>query len=180
MSANSVQFSRGFALGPMLAVGLLAGCGGPPADLESFVNETRAAQKPRLEPLPEFKPYEPFLYKVANLRDPFKPADFGARSVEVARQTGAGVAIPQHDPEPLEAFPLDSLKMVGTLEQQSGLWALIRATDGTIHRVRTGNYLGQNYGKVLNVNENSMQIMEIVPDGAGGLMERAASMKLAD
>lgn len=180
MSAKSVQSSQSLALGAVLAAALLAGCGGPPADLESFVNETRAAQKPRLEPLPEFKPYEPFLYKVANLKDPFKPADFGARSIEVGKQTGTGVAIPQHDPEPLEAFPLDSLKMVGTLEQQSGLWALVRATDGTIHRVKTGNYLGQNYGKILGVNENSLQIMEIVPDGAGGLMERAASMKLAD
>jgi type IV pilus assembly protein PilP len=179
MNAKLIR-AQAFAWPSLLAALLLAGCGGPPSDLQEFCDRTRAEQKPKIEPLPEFKPYEAYLYKVANLKDPFKPADFGARTMEVAKQTGTGVAIPQHDPEPLEAFPLDSLKMVGTLEQQSGLWALVRATDGTIHRVKTGNYLGQNYGKILGVNENSMQIMEIVPDGAGGLMERAASMKLAD
>lgn len=82
--------------------------------------------------------------------------------------------------ESLEEFPLDSLRMVGTLEQHESNWALINDTDGTIHRVQAGNYAGQNYGKITRVTEFEVELTEIIPDGIGGWMERPATIAISE
>lgn len=167
-----------------LAVGLtLTGCGGSNTeDLQQFVADVRNRQPTKIEPLPEFKPYETFLYQAGDLRSPFDPGA-GGQAEQALAGTGSnnGLRPDSNRPrEPLEEFPLDTLRMVGTLSQQGQSWGLVLANDGTIHRVQPGNYLGQNHGKIKQISEFEIELLEIVPDGLGGWMERPASLALSE
>jgi type IV pilus assembly protein PilP len=134
-----------------------------------------------VDPLPEFAPYETHLYQASNDRDPFTPPVASSPKSEVAQAPGNGVS-PDFNRarEPLEAEPLDSLRMVGTLERAGTSWALVRMSDSTIHRVKPGNYLGQNHGKIVSITESEVELTEIVPDGLGGWMERQAALALSE
>ncbi|NNG11859.1 MAG: pilus assembly protein PilP [Halobacteria archaeon] len=151
------------------------------ADLEDYVKETKSQQRSSIEPLPEFEPFESFIYQAHALRDPFTTPVFAHAPASVA-QAGASGIKPDFDRprEPLEEYPLDSLRMVGTLEQAQDSWALVLDTEQTIHRVQHGNYLGQNYGKIVRVSEFEVELMEIIPDGLGGWMERQASIAISE
>jgi type IV pilus assembly protein PilP len=120
-----------------LGVGLLlAGCGGEShQDLRAWMNEQGKGAKGKLDPLPQVKPYEPFAYNAFDLPDPFKP-----RKIEPIK--GAGNLAPDLNrrKEPLEAFPLESLQMVGTLQKGRSTFALIRTTDRDVYQVKLGNY----------------------------------------
>lgn len=161
---------------------LVAACGGGQTDdLRQYVDEVRARQNTRVEPLPEFKPYETFLYQATDLRSPFRPSAGGTPEDILTERSDSGVRPDSNRPrEALEAFPLDTLRMVGTLDQGGQSWALVRANDGTIHRVQPGNYLGQNHGKIANITEYEIELVEIVPDGLGGWIERQASLALSE
>lgn len=163
------------------AFSLLTACAGSDhADLQAYVDSVIARQKPRIEPLPEFKPYPIYVYEAGELRDPFAESAFVQQQAEIAI-TGSGVRPPERDTkEPLEEYPLDTLRMVGTLEQSATMWALIRDGEGSIHRVKTGNYMGKNYGKVLSINEHKVEILEIVPNGLGAYIERPATIALSE
>lgn len=167
-------------LGVCLA-SLLTACsqGNGFSDLDKFMADTRAKPRGHVEPLPEFKAYEAFSYSAADRRAPFEPP------IDV--QLTMADEEPVSDVEPnldrpkevLENFDLKSLGMVGTLQGVDGnLFALIRDNEGGIHRVRTGNYMGQNYGRVVGVNETRIELMEIVPNGRGGWVERPRSLSL--
>lgn len=152
----------------------LAACTRGSADLRAWAEEVKHRPPPPLEPLPVMQQYEPFEYAAQALRDPF--------SMPIEHSTeGSG---PRPDPdrrkEPLEAFPLDSLDMVGTLTSGNTLWGLVMAPDRVVHRVRSGNFLGQNEGRILTVREDAIELVELVPDGAGGWLERSASIALQD
>lgn len=166
----------------LLALNLTA-CGGDISDLEAFVAEAKATKSSRISPLPEIKQHETFNYEASSLRNPFEPYAI-QRPMPIGKKGGTGKGGPKpitgRPREALEAFPLDTLRMVGTLEQESGVWALIKANDGTIHRVRPGNYLGQNHGKIITVKENKIELMEIAPDGLGDWIERPATMALSE
>jgi type IV pilus assembly protein PilP len=172
-------YSRLIAL--LLPVLLLTACGGDGMDdLRSFVDAEQSKQKGTIEPLPEIKPYETFTYNAGTLRDPFETSDFTAPAVGVG-PGGNGIVPDLNRPrEALEAYPLDSLRMVGTLERNNDTAALIRAQDGTIHRVKPGNYLGQNNGKITQVTDEKVELTEIVSDGSGGWLERQASVALSE
>jgi len=162
--------------------GNLAACSSDPtADPEVYVEEVKSKQTSRIEPLPEFKPYESFAYQANDLRDPFTEPTFSHPQAATTQVTNNGIK-PDFDrpTEPLEEFPLDSLRMVGTLEQNNENWALINDTDGTIHRVQPGNYAGQNHGKITRVTEFEVELTEIVPDGIGGWIERQASIAISE
>lgn len=165
-----------------LLTGLLTACGGSTTeDLQTYVENIKAQQHPRIDPLPEFTPYETHLYQASGNRDPFTPPVYSAPKSEVATAGGNGVAPDLNRArEPLESEPLDSLRMVGTLERNGNSWALVRMSDSTIHRVKPGNYMGQNYGKIINISESDVEVTEIVPDGLGGWMERQASLALSE
>ena len=161
---------------------LLPGCSSDMSDLKQFVDQARATERRPIPKLPELKPHETFAYAADELRDPFEAIAFnqakpGSRS---ERSTGGPQPDESRPREPLEGFPLDSLRMVGVLEQQEAMWALVRASDGTIHRVTEGNYLGQNHGRISVINENQVALVEIVPDGLGGYQERRASLALSE
>jgi type IV pilus assembly protein PilP len=164
-----------------ISCGLLACSSDPTADLEEYVQKVKSQQTSKIDPLPEFKPYESFTYQAADLRDPFTEPTYSHPQAVASLTSNNGIK-PDFDrpSEPLEEFPLDSLRMVGTLEQNEHNWALINDTDGTIHRVEPGNYAGQNHGKITRVTEFEVELTEIVPDGIGGWMERQASIAISE
>lgn len=155
---------------------LLAGCGGDkPDELRRYVDEVKARPPSPIEPLPIVKTYASFTYEAEALRDPFAPAQLGL--------TAAGGALrpdPDRPRELLEDYPLDSLRMVGTLARANQQWALIQDKEGRVHRVQAGNYMGQNYGKIVAITEQSTDLIEIVDDGQGGWIERPASLALSE
>lgn len=168
----------------------LIGCSEPDyADLNKYIAEVKAKPKSAIEPLPEIKVVEPFLFNGANLRDPFKAAIETAETDLADKLVGSGIKPdPLHQKEDLEQYPLDALRMVGTMNIGSQLWGLIKvnATDGvvkdnglgTVHRVKVGNYMGLNYGKILRIAPDKIELMEIVPDKPGTWREQEQSLPL--
>jgi type IV pilus assembly protein PilP len=163
-----------------LAMLAVAGCGrgitsepGEAPNLEEWVANVRARQAPPLEPLPVMQQFETFEYAAQAMRDPFSNAF-----------TDNGGSGPRPDSnrrkQTLEQFPLDSLDMVGTLGTGSSLSALVMAPDKVTYRVGAGVYMGQNDGRVTGVSEDRIELVELVPDGAGGWLERPASVALED
>ncbi len=157
---------------PLLVLALAAGCSSKDADLENFIAQTKQEQPGGVEPLPEIKPYEKYAYTVEALRSPFVPGVSGDGSASSVRPDS------KRNKEFLEAFALDTLKMVGTMNTRGQYYGLIRATDGLVHRVLPGNYLGQNEGRIIRIDPSKISITEIVPDGLGGFMERGAGLAL--
>ena len=162
----------------VLAAAVLSGCTAGRRDLEDWVAAEKAKKGAPIEPLPPVKTFETFEYKDQEMRDPFSP------SAEEAREDTASASGPRPDEgrakEALESFPLDGLAMVGTIGVGDALEGLIKDPDGVVHRVRASNYLGQNYGKITLIAEDRIEVVELVPNGAGGWMERQASIALGD
>lgn len=152
----------------------LAGCIGGNDDLDKYINEVKARPGGRVEPLPQIKPYETFTYEAQSLRSPFQP--------DAARGRAAVGPRPEANrpKEYLEQFPLDTLRMVGTLNRGNQHYALVQTRDGLVHRVVPGNYIGQNDGQVVAVTAGGIQVEELVPDGIGGFYKRSAAIGLSD
>ncbi|KAF1698574.1 fimbrial protein [Pseudoxanthomonas jiangsuensis] len=147
---------------------------GDAPNLEKWVADVRARPAPPLPPLPVMQQFETFEYAAQDIRDPFSDAWSNPDG-------GAGLRPdPNRRKEPLEQYPLDSLDMVGTIGQGGGLIALVMAPDRVTHRIRPGAYLGQSDGRVTSVHEDRIELVELVPDGAGGWLERPASIALED
>lgn len=147
------------------------------SDLEQFVTTTKANYKGKVPPLPKYEEKPPYEYTAYDIRDPFKPVV----DIEVASSAYTGPKPDQNRPkEPLEEFSLDSLRMVGTLEQHGNEWVLIKDPDGLLHRITTGNYIGRNYGRVVSVDEEVISLVEFVPDNKGGWLERQASIAISE
>ena len=180
MAMNSHKLAR-WVLLATVSGSMVACSSDPTSDLAIYVEEVKSQQVSSIEPLPEFKPYESFDYMAGDLRAPFTEPSF-SHPQAVAKRTSVNGVKPNFDrpSEPLEEFPLDSLRMVGTLEQHEDNWALINDIDGTIHRVQPGNYAGQNHGKITRVTEFEVELTEIVPDGIGGWLERQASIAISE
>ena len=160
---------------------LISGCGREMRDLEDYVEEVKSREPPGIDPIPEVKPYQSFKYQAHNARNPFDATIFQAKIVQNIRKTNSTISPdPNRTPEFLENFPLDTLRMVGTLEQSGTLWALIQTPEKTIQRISTGNYLGQNNGKVLKVSDAGIKLEEIIPDGFGGWRKRDGSIALSE
>ena len=149
-------------------------------DLRAYVEEVKSRPPGHIKPIPQPKPYETFVYQAMDLRDPFEPyRNLEPEVAEVGGESDSGIKPDINRPrELLEEFPLDSLRMVGTLEQDGQRWALIKSSDGAIHRITEGNYLGQNFGRVDRITDDAVEITEIVPDGLGGWRERPATLAL--
>lgn len=153
----------------------LGGCT-PGSDLRQWVAQEKAKKGAPLEPLPVIKTFETFEYKDQELRDPFN-----ASPEEQAQNANAGPHPDQDRPrEPLETYPLDGLKMSGTLGMAKSMEGLVRDPDGVVHRVHVGNYLGQNFGRITGISEDHIDLVELVPNGSGGWMERQATIALGD
>ena len=158
----------------LIAVLVLAGCASQDmSDLRSFVDEVKSRPPSGIEPIPEIKQVVGFVYTAKNRRDPFTPQEDETVATETILDDGVRPD-PNRRKEELESFALDSLRMVGTLEQDEQTWGLIKTSDGTIHRVAPGNFMGQNDGRITRVSEEKIELIELVPTGSGFLEKEAA------
>lgn len=156
----------------------LSACGPNTGELQSYIDAVKARPGGRIEPLPEIKPAPSFVYEADGRRSPFMP------DAPQRRMSNDPNAVQGPDPnrprEFLEQFPLDTLEMVGTLTVQGTQFGLVQTADGLIHRVTVGNHLGQNYGRIMSIDDSEIRLVEIVPDGLGGYLERPAGIGLSD
>ncbi len=155
----------------------LSSCSQDVSDLQSFIAQTKSAHVGSVKPIPQFKPYESFSYSAAELRDPF----VAATDLEEDDSTKTSLLNPDtsRPRQPLEVFPLDALSMVGILEQKQQLWGLIKDPQNIVHRIQVGNYMGMNEGRVIEINESAIFLVEIIPDGIGGYIEQDASIAIS-
>lgn len=164
------------ALAVLIAVSAFAtGCSGEMDELNQRIAEVKSRPGERIEPLPEIKPYEAFTYNIGALRSPFVPSAPVQADLPNSIRPDSRRAR-----EFLEQFPLDTLRMVGTLRLQGRNFGLVQGRDGLVHRVLPGSYVGQNDGRVLSVDEAKISLVEIVPDGLGGYIERPAALALSE
>jgi type IV pilus assembly protein PilP len=164
--------SRAGIVGVVLLGLVAAGCSGGQSDLQKWIAETKKKPGGRIQALPEVKPYESFVYGAGNMRSPFQPQ--GASGQASLRPST------RRNREFLENFSLDTLKMVGTFKVGNNFYGLVQSKDGLVHKVQPGNYLGQNDGKVTEITGGKISLVEIIPDGLGGYIERPASLALTD
>jgi len=168
-------------LATSLLVTLLAGCSNSDySDLRAYISQVKAKPAGRIAPVPEFKTYETYAYAVANLRDPFKMFDNDAEVVEDSVSKNGINPDTNRNKETLENYPLDTLQFVGHLEKDGERWAIVTSPDDLVHRVRTGNHLGTNYGEIKNITETKIIITEIIRDGMGGWIEREAALSMSE
>jgi type IV pilus assembly protein PilP len=161
-----------------LACLALAACGAEQhSDLRQFVRDSDNMPRGRIPPLPEVKPYEPFEYAAFDLLDPFVP-----RKIEPPRTAKPDPRLP--DPNrrkgPLEAFPLENLKMVGSLSQKKEYFALIKTPDNNLYRVRMGDFMGQNFGRVIDITESAVKLKELIQDSGNDWKEEERTLLLQD
>lgn len=161
-----------------LACLALASCSGEQhSDLRQFVKDSDSMPRGRIPPLPEVRPYEPFEYAAFDLIDPFVP-----RRIEPPKSGKADPRLP--DPSrrkgPLEAFPLENLKMVGTLSQKREVFALIKTPDNNLYRVRAGDFMGQNFGRITDITESAVKLKELIQDSGNDWKEEERLLLLQD
>jgi type IV pilus assembly protein PilP len=161
----------------LLGLGSCGG-GGDFQDLRAYMDEVRARPKGSIEPLPKFQAYEPFTYSAAALRSPFQPSV----KIDLARQQKGNKDIKPDETRVkqfLEGFNIETFEMVGILSSKGSTYALIKGAGG-VHRVKVGDYLGRNYGHIVSIDESTVDVVEIVPDGEGGWLERPRSLTLKE
>jgi type IV pilus assembly protein PilP len=161
-----------------LACLALVACGSEQhSDLRQFVRDSDNIPRGRIPPLPEVRPYEPFEYAAFDLLDPFVP-----RKIEPPRSAKPDPRLP--DPNrrkgPLEAFPLENLKMVGSLSQKKEFYALIKTPDNNLYRVKAGDFMGQNFGRVIDITESSVKLKELIQDSGNDWKEEERMLLLQD
>jgi type IV pilus assembly protein PilP len=152
----------------------LTGCsGGDDQDLKAWMAEQGLASKGKIDPIPAIRPYEAFTYNAFDQADPFKPRKIetgkGSRGPDLARRK-----------EALEAYPLESLKMVGTLQKGRAIVGLVKASDNRVFQVRQGNYMGQNFGVITAIADGEVTMKELFQDGAGDWAERQTKIMLQE
>ncbi len=164
----------------LLSVILLAACSDSNTrDLEEFIAQTTAKPKGRIAPLPEFKPYSAFIYSASALRSPFEsPVAFEQLSSRVDDTVDAPSLTRAR--EALERYNLSELSLVGTLSKDvdGKLKALVKTQAGNVHMVELGQYMGKNHGQIMNVTDNKIEIIEVVPNGSGGWISRPQTLGL--
>ncbi len=160
---------------------LAAGCGGEQhSDLRQELNGLTKDLRGRVEPLPQVRPYEPVPYKVEGQLDPFQASriDAGQAASKQGAGTNSRLQAEQNRPkEPLESYPLEAIKMVGTLTQGPETFGIVRAGPN-LFRVKKGNYMGQNFGVINAIDDGQISIKELVQDGSGDWVERAGALQL--
>ena len=159
----------------LLSMLLLACSNTEHEDLRQWMSETSKGIKGKIPELPQVKPYEAVPYDVGNLLDPFKPGKIGPDQ----KKGGGGGLQPDLDRprEPLEAYPLESLKYVGVMTRKGTSFAIV-LVDGALYQVRAGNYMGQNFGVITQISESELKLKELVQDPAGDWTERESVLIL--
>ncbi|MCU0804525.1 MAG: pilus assembly protein PilP [Burkholderiales bacterium] len=163
------------------AAAALAGCdGGEFSDLKAELATLTKDVRGKVEPLPVVKPYEPVGYQAFDQPDPFGPAKIQLATKSGGQSASSALAPDLNRPkEPLEAFPLESLKMVGVLQQKGRTYGLVKA-DASIYRIRPGNYVGQNFGVVTQISETEITLRELIQEAGGDWTERNSNLQLQE
>jgi type IV pilus assembly protein PilP len=161
----------------LAALALLAGCTRGMSDLRDWVAQEKSKKGAPIPPLPVIKTFETFQYSDEGKRDPFSASTAETQPSGPSNGPRPDEGRPK---EPLEMFALDSLKMVGTVGNGAGIEALVKDPGGVIHRVHVNEYMGQNYGRVTDIAEDHIDLVELVSNGNGGWMERSASIGRGD
>lgn len=154
---------------------VISACGGDHRELQAEIDRVKSRPGTGVEPLPEVRLAPSFLYEAGSRRSPFVPE----APQRVVNEDGVGPDL-DRPREFLEGEPLDALSMVGTLANNQGAYGLVQDSEGLVHRVTVGNHMGQNYGRITNISESEIQLLEIISDGLGSYYERPASIGLSD
>lgn len=170
---------RGIILTAALLM-LLAGCDNSQQELSQWMAQVRATTKVSVAPIAEPKKYVPYGYRLKDNLDPFNTEKVTVAQAKLQARNASGLTPDlNRRREPLESFPLDALSMVGTLMQNKQVYGLVKA-DKTLNRVSTGQYLGQNYGKITSITETEITLKEIVQDAAGEWVEQISKLQLQE
>ncbi|WP_085725435.1 pilus assembly protein PilP [Pseudomonas sp. R37(2017)] len=164
----------------MALLSALSGCGAGEDydDLDAYMSEMRLRGPGRIEPMPVFRSYPAFTYDAANLRSPFSPQ---ISTDPAARRKGSHDVRPDPDRvrQYLEGFNIEQFEMVGTLSNATGSYALLRGAGG-VHRLKVGDFLGRNDGRIVAISSTQVDVVEIVPDGQGAWLERSRTIPLKE
>ncbi len=176
-----IQIVKPIVLISLCSLSLLGCVNEDVSDLDQYIQNVKARPKGAIPLLPEIKVVEPYLFDPDGLRNPFQAVKKIEEEMEAGVSSAFGIR-PNvtRRKEELEAYSLDTLRMVGTVQLENSKWALIKANDGTIHRIKKGNYMGQNYGEIIQILDNRIELMEIVPDKPGSWREQQASLALTE
>lgn len=175
-----MQPARTPALALLAAAALLAGCSANEEELRGWMDQQKREIKPNVAPLAAPKAFSPEPYTSAGAVDPFSTQKLSVAIKQEARQPNSLLASElNRRREPLEAYPLDSMSMVGSVARGGQPFALLRV-DNLLYQVKVGDYLGQNYGRVTRIGETEVLLREIVQDAAGEWIERSASLQLQE
>lgn len=146
-------------------------------ELKQYVKDVKKRVKGQIDPLPRVKNYDSYAYAVTDQRDPFIPFE-----------DDPGPDVPDNGPKPpidhvpqeLENYPLDTLAFKGHIQKDGTIWGLVQSPDNTIHRVKSGDFMGKNYGEILDITESQIILKEIVRNGTDGWREREASLAITE
>lgn len=165
----------------LAGVALLAACGGAEqTELRQELATLTKDLRGKVDPLPQVRSYEPVPYKGESMLDPFVPGRIVVAQAAGAGGSGGGVQPDLNRPkEPLEAFPLEQLQMVGTLAQNKDMYALVRA-GSNLFRVKKGNYMGPNFGVITAIDEAQINLKEVVQDSGGDWVERSTTVQMQE
>ncbi len=170
-----------FPVAALVAAALLAACGGEEQrELKQELAELTKDYRGQVPPLPQVRPYEPVPYTAEGQIDPFRPERIEV--VQASRSSDAASKIAEHEKrlkEPLEAFPLESIQMLGTITQDKEVFALVKAGPN-LYRVKKGNYMGQNFGVITAIDESQISLKELVQDSGGEWVERSSSLQMVE
>ncbi|MCG9759571.1 MULTISPECIES: pilus assembly protein PilP [Pseudoalteromonas] len=158
----------------------ISGCNDSTAEQKEFIDQVKASSTPKIEPIPEMQNYEPFKYSASELRSPFvapQPEVIENKLVQIKNCLHPD---PDRDRYPLEKFPLDNLRMKGIIAKSDGRWALIEAATQGLYRVKRGEYMGLYHGKVLSVQADHLELLELIPDGTGCWKERLTKLEMLE
>lgn len=159
----------------------LAGCGSDGLDdLRHYVENEHKNRKPRVEPLPEIKIPPTFAYSATDRADPFASNNLSPKSSRSKVKKSLPLYLVTRRKGPLEAYPLDALKMVGTLQRKKQVWVVIKAPDGSMHRATHGEYMGKNYGVITTISEDKVALVEKVQNAVGDWVDRQAAISISE
>jgi type IV pilus assembly protein PilP len=156
----------------------ISGCFDDTSDLRAHIAKVQSTTPNVIEPMPAVSKYGHFDYSAQSLRSPFDEPKAEAIQQKIQQMSGCLSPDPRRRKQPLEKYPLSNLSMRGTLGEQGVIWALVEASDATLHRVAVDSYLGFNNGRITTVGQFDVKIIELIPDGAGCWAERETTIKM--
>ena len=159
---------------------MLSGCNDDTSEQKEFIDQVKASTTARVEAIPELTKFEHFEYNAGQLRSPFVAPQPEIIQNKLTQVKNCLHPNPERQRETLEKYPLDNLSMKGTIGSSGQAWALITATDDTLHRITVGNYLGSYDGKVQSVNNDYIELIELIPDGSGCWKERLTKLEMLE